>query len=511
MGQGAPRRKALLPGLVLLVLAGCTPHSLPSAQELVDPAISQRITLPPQFEQRLERLVKEPNRDEKAVSAPDQEVFSLPQAVAYAQENNPRLRAAVAAILRAQGREEVAFAPFLPEVDMMNRFVVAAPNIGPGAPGILGVVLPTGDGVRNFGQTELQVHWTLCDFGRTAGRFAQAVSQEKIVQLRLLRARQTVAFDVLVAYLQVLHAQALAQVQEQYLRSARAFLADARSRHQAGTAERNDVLRADVQTSEAQESGVLARQQELEALAGLNHAMGRNAGLPIQVVSWSAEPGFRLSLSECLEMAAAQRQEIGMAQAAVAAALHGRDAAQAEYCPKVYVLVGAGDIGGTLVMDGLYWGTGIHVDQKLYSGGRRRGQVHEADADVEEAIANAQTIFDGISLEVNLAYRSITAARQRIELTRTQVTQARENLRLMQVRYRNGTATPTDVADATTTAVRAEQRDFLALYDYLQALGRLEYTMGLHQGSLLGTPGKPGASEEQLPMPRQEPVEPKKP
>src|SRR5207249_620427 len=150
----------------------------------------------------------------------------------------------------------------------------------------------------------------------------------------------TVAFDVLVAYLQVLHARSLRRVQEQYLRSAEAFLADARSRQQSGTAERNDVLRAEVQTAEARESGVTARQLELEALAGLNHALGRNAGLPLQVEEWSAEPGFALSLTESLESAAAQRQEIGIAREAVAAALKGRDAVAAEFLPKLYVLVG---------------------------------------------------------------------------------------------------------------------------------------------------------------------------
>ncbi len=496
------------PLLCLLLLAsGCTPRSLPCCQEIGDPAIRQRITIPPEIEQRLERLVAEPPQDDRAAVAEAEGVFSLPQAVAYALDHNPRLRAAQAAIQRAKGREEVAFAPFMPEVDMMNRFVAAAHNIGPGAPGILGVVLPTGNGTRDFGQTELQVHWTLCDFGRTSGRYGQAISQEAIAQLRLARARQTVAFDVLTAYLQLLHARSLRRVQEQYLHSAEAFLADARARQRGGNAERNDVLRAEVQTADARENNVTARQLELEAMASLNHVLGRNPALPIQVPEWSAEPGFALSLTESLETAAAQRQEIGMAREAVAGAIQGRQAVAAEFLPKLYVLVGAGDVGGSLIMDGLYWGTGVHLDQKLYSGGRRRGELHAADADVEEAAANAQAICDGVALEVNLAYRGILAARERIELTRTSATQARENLRLMHVRYRNGTATPTDVADATTTAVRSEQRHLLAIYDYLQALGRLEYSMGVSQGTLLGKPDKEG-KQEQLPPPSQVDVPP---
>ena len=75
----------------------------------------------------------------------------------------------------------------------------------------------------------------------------------------------------------------------------------------------------------------------------------------------------------------------------------------------------------------------------------------------------------------------------------------------MRSRYHNGNATPTDVIDAETLAVRVEQRFYLATYDYLQALGRLEYAMGIPQGSLLTQPTRDTKTEEQLPKPR--PVE----
>lgn len=500
--------RALLPwSLLLLCAPGCTPRSLPCCDELSEPGVQQRILIPPEIEQRLERLVAETpkSQEKRAVVEEDDGVFSMARALDFGLANNPRLRAAQAAILRAKGREEIEYAPFLPQVDMMNRYVGTTRNVGPGAPGILGVVLPTGDSDRQFGQTELQLHWTLCDFGRTCGRYGQAVSREKITELRLLRARQTVAFDVLVAYLQVLHARSVRRIQEQSLRNAEAFQDDAKARQRGGTAESNDVLRAGVLTAEAQEGGVSARQLELEALAGLNNAMGRNAGLPIRVEEWSAEPGFTLSLTESLETAAAQRQEIGMAREAVAAALQGRDAVKAEYLPRLFILSGAGEVGGTRIQNGGYVGAGIHLNQNLYSGGRRKGQLHEADGEVEEAIANAQAIFDGISLEVNLAYRKILAARERIDVTRTSVSQARENLRVLRSRYRNGNATPTDVIDAETLAVRVEQRFYLATYDYLQALGRLEYAMGIPQGALLTQPARETRTEEQLPKPR--PVE----
>src|SRR5262249_22931484 len=62
--------------------------------------------------------------------APPQ-LFSLPEAVAFGLENSPRLRAAYAATERAQGQEQVAFAPFLPQIDYLSHTGVTSLDLGP--------------------------------------------------------------------------------------------------------------------------------------------------------------------------------------------------------------------------------------------------------------------------------------------------------------------------------------------------------------------------------------------
>src|SRR5262245_19955781 len=56
----------------------------------------------------LTRDTAPPGTSEKPGPPP---VFSLPQAVAFGLQNSPRLQAALAAIERARGQEQVAFAP----------------------------------------------------------------------------------------------------------------------------------------------------------------------------------------------------------------------------------------------------------------------------------------------------------------------------------------------------------------------------------------------------------------
>jgi outer membrane protein TolC len=427
-------------------------------------------------------------------------VFSLPQAVVFGLENNPRLLAARAAIERAQGQEDVAFAPFLPQIDFLSHGGVTSPALGPAPIGVTGIVLATSTtATHSYAHAELQLQWTLWDFGRRSGRYRQAGARERIAELQSARAGQTVGFDVAAAYLQVLRAAALRRAQDDAIRAAEATLRDTRSRRAAGVVERADVLRAEVHLAAALEELDLAREAELAALARLNNAMGRNAGKPLTVVGWTTEPPLHLSLVQCLEIAAEQRPEIGVARQAVAAAQSGRQAAAAEFLPRVYALASVGGITGANVQTGGQEGAGLHIDMPVFTGGRLKGELRAADAEIRQGVADARTVLDGVTLQVTLAYLAATTGRRRIERDRPAVEEARENLREVRNRYRNGQATPTDIVDAETALTRAQQRLASATYEYLGGLASLDYALGNPAGHLLGPPSPPAGPDAEAP------------
>ena len=501
---------ALACAALCAVLAGCGGGR--SIQPDVSPAaILERMTVAPAAVQALDETVTRRQRtpvvrsEEAGAEAAPLPPLSLADAIALGLEANPRLKMAAAALARADGQEIVAFAPFLPELDFYSRYGATSANLSPGAPGPVGGILAdTLVNPHSFVQAELGLQWTIWDFGRTSSRYGQAVSRHRIAKLQLARAEQTIAFDVSAAYVNVLLAQASRLVQEQAIRQAEATLQDAKARRQGGVADRDDVLRAEVQVSVAQENLVMAQEAEFAAIARLNHTLGRNAALPVELVDWQAQPRFERSLVDCLQTAVEARQEVRAAQEAVAVAQGGLDAAEAEFLPRIYIRADVGHVDGSGIRTGWQEGMAIHLDHKLYAGRRRQGEEYAAAAEVRAAVASAQSVFDTITLEVNLAYRGQRATQERIRLTEPAVTQARENLRLVRVKYKNGNATPTDVVDAETTATRAQQRYYAAIYDHLTALARLEYAMGTPQGCLVAAAA---AEEELLPRPRVLPAE----
>jgi outer membrane protein TolC len=461
--------------------------------------------------------VARPTTKDAAPSAHDSEVrpvsfvpdstlpLPLPEAVRFALQNNPRLRATLAAIDRARGEEAVAFAPFLPQIDMLNRYVATGKSTVPGAPGPTGIVNPSTIGPYQVYQSELQLQWTLYDFGRTAGRHGQAKMREQIARFQALRARETVAYDVATSYLQALEAAALRRIAVESARRAEAVLEDTRARREAGVALRDDVLRGEVQLSEARDALVRAQDAEVIALARLNNAMGRDASTPLRPGELPQAGGFDVPLAECLLRAVEQRPEVGVARDRVAVAQFGRVAARGEFLPVLAAKGSLGRIEGQNVVGGWQEGATIQLSVPLYHGGANRGNLASAEADIAQAVADAQGVLTDISLAVTVAHREVVSARARVELARPAVEQSAEALRIVRERYRAGTATPTDAIEAETALTRAEQRYVSARIEYLSALARLAYAMGDEPGGLcapLTGPAPEGSPPTGLPAPR---------
>ncbi len=120
----------------------------------------------------------------------------------------------------------------------------------------------------------------------------------------------------------------------------------------------------------------------------------------------------------------------------------------------------------------------IQLEWGLFEGGKRVGEMRAADAKVRSAADEAESVADLIAFQVNEGYRLTVAARKGIDRARPAVDQAEESYRLVRTRYKEGEATPSDIIDAETAFVRAQESYYNSIYDYLTALAALEYAMG---------------------------------
>jgi outer membrane protein TolC len=422
----------------------------------------------------------EADRPEPVLDRDPAKPLTLGDAIALAFVYQPRLRLYQEGIEQARGQSQVAFAPFLPRAYLLTEaFASNNPHhpddaLPPPAPEF-------GDakGFQDYILEELLVQWTLWDFGRTYGRYHQAELNVAIAQLQAVRASQTVAFDVASAYYRVLQARAARRVAEEAVRLAESVLEISRKSLKAGLVERDRVLRAEVQLALDRRSVVVANRAERVAVAAFNLAVGLNVSAPTEVADRTDEPAFTLSLADCLQRAVENRREFQVARRQIEVAGEGERVARADFAPRIFVQGMTSAEAGEKTVHGISQSGSIDIGWNLFQGGKRLGELRTAGATFRAAAAQAQIVCDNIAFEVNTAYHDLSAARQSIALDRPAITQARENLRLVTKKYASGDATPTDIVDAETVLTRAQQEYYNALYDYLTALARLEYAMGI--------------------------------
>jgi outer membrane protein TolC len=425
----------------------------------------------------------------------------LSDAIATAFRFQPRLRVILETIEQARGAETIAAAPFYPAA--LAAYSVGGFDLNAG-----GVGVPIGAGTANFNflpftgavpvgldlrtgyeLAELKVAWLITDFGKRLGRYRQAEIAVDIAQLQTDRAFQTVANEVAVAYYQVLRTRALQRIAQEAVRRADDDLEVARKLARGGVIEREKVLRAEVQVAQTRRALDQTEAALGVAVAALNLAIGINVNSATEVVEAADIPAFTLSLSDCLQEAVNRRREFQVARRGVQVAQEGGRVARADFAPRIVAEGSLNDFQQSAPRGHADLALGfIKLEWALFEGGKRVGELRIADSKVRSAVAHAESISDTIAFQVTEAYRLLVAARSGIDRARPAVEQSQETYRLVVARAQRGDATPSDVIDAETALTRAQQDYLNSIHDYLIALARLEYAIGVAP-----TPGTLGA------------------
>jgi outer membrane protein TolC len=417
--------------------------------------------------------------------------LTVAEAIELAFRLQPRLRVFLESVEEAQGRQEIAFAPFLPLLS--TNYTAGAFELKTGGAGLplpnlpvpsaflpLAGAVPLGLDIQTgYTLADVRLQWLLCDFGRRLGRYRQAELAVDIAHLQAQRAYQTVANEVAVGYYQLLRARALRLIAQEAVRRSEEDLGVTRKLAKEGVFEREKVLRAQAALAQVQRLLDLAENAQATALLTLNLAIGLNVASPTCPCDVQGPPAFALCLADCLHQAVEQRREFQVARQTILAAQEAAHVARADFAPRI--------VGEGTLFDFQQASPRAHLDTpigfvrlewSLFEGGKRLAELRVQDARVRTALAQADVISDTIAFQVNEAYHLLLTARKGIERARPQVEAAQEAYRLIRARFQQGDATPAEIIDAETALTRAQQEQMNAIYDVFIALARLEYAMG---------------------------------
>ena len=248
-----------------------------------------------------------------------------------------------------------------------------------------------------------------------------------------------------------------------------------------GLLARNDLLKAELQTSNT-ELNLVDAENNLQ-LANIN--MDLMLGLPtattlILDTSGIEKKDDKRTLDDFFNAAINNRKDIAALDLRKKAAESGVKAVKGEKLPAVSITGGylAADIPKFISITNVF-NLGVGVSYNLGSLWKNKAKEKEARAKVNEFTATQALMNDNMQMQVSKSYLSLLSSRKKIEVYAKAVEQATENYRIVKNKFGNSLATTSDLLDADVAKLQATLSYTLARADAFVAYNKLLQSAGL--------------------------------
>lgn len=301
-----------------------------------------------------------------------------------------------------------------------------------------------------------------------------------LTELALVLNVQENFFALLKAREMVLSAEASLKRLESQLKVTKAF-------YDVGLKPRLDVLEAEVDLADAEDTLLQAKNAVETQIVRLNTLLD----LPIDAnVMYEGELRFApcsLQLGALLQKAYAQRPDIKMAVKSVEIAEQDATIAKSGLYPQVGADLTWYTVGDDPAVHGdkylgssdySAWEVELSAQWKVFDWGQTWYQWKQAQEAARKIEAEARNTKLEATNEVTSRHLKIAEAAERIRVARKAVEQAQESYRMAQARYQAQVGTNTDVLLAQAGLTSAEANLTEALADHQIALARLFYSIG---------------------------------
>ncbi len=298
-------------------------------------------------------------------------------------------------------------------------------------------------------------------------------------------ARDMVVLTVGNAYLLCIADAARIEAVNASLATSKVSLDQATASHDAGVSPRLDVLRAQVDYQNEQQSLISATNQ----LAKDKLALARAIGLPL-------DQAFRLTDSEpyaaldnldaaaAFQQALKNRKDLAAANEQVAAAKAQKTAAFADQLPTAKFSGDFGDIGETANHShGTYTATGT-ISAPILQIAKTRGEEDVAGANYEQARDRLSDQIQQVNQDIHDSILDIQSAAKLVDAAKSNVDLANEELSEAQQRYHAGVADNLPVSQAQTSVEQANDQYISALYQHNAAKLALARALGVAETNL---------------------------
>ncbi len=313
---------------------------------------------------------------------------------------------------------------------------------------------------------------------------------EKSAGQDLEKDRAEFIFAVKNAYWGLARAREFEKVIAENIRQIGEHLKDVRAFFDQGLLTKNEVLRAELELSNAEIMRIDARNAAEIALTSLDSLIGLPLDTDVDLTTSAESQASRLPAAadgageSLVAVALANRPELKSAEFRIRSTELGVKAARAGLYPQVslagnyYFLRPNPRFMPALDKFNGTWDLGISVSFDIWNWGQTKSQTEQARALLAQARDARKLLEDQAVLEVTQSRLTLARADEKVRVAGQAVGQAEENLRVTRERFKQGVALNTDVLDADVALLRARMERTQATIDLVLAQARLEKALG---------------------------------
>jgi outer membrane protein TolC len=330
---------------------------------------------------------------------------------------------------------------------------------------------------RNYWSSKTVIDQTIFDFWGTPSRYQAAILGKSASLLDTAKTRDDIFLNVSQGYFRTLRAQKLEVVAQQEVVDLKAHLKIARDQYEFGVVTYNDVLQAEVTLADAEQRLIVAKTDTIDIRSALNKVLALPISAPTVLKDEKLETR-PWTLEEATDTAVKQRSDLKASADRIQQQEKVVTQTRAQYFPRIYAQAGLNYQQNSFMLHDTQWFGIFGMQWTLFSGLDTKAQVSQARLKVNQLQEQHRDLGDQVRLDVQNAYLKVKQTADQIRATEKAVTQATENLRLNEERYKEAVGTATDVIDADTLLTRTRVNYWTAIYDHQMAKAQLLWTMG---------------------------------
>ena len=421
--------------------------------------------------------------------------LSLEEAHRIGKENSKPLRIAESKVDAASARSSEARTALLPSIKLegsykrqsdIDPFALSIPILFP-SPIVISPNIPNVYNLKVGLQQPLFTGFKLLSNAQAANRLADASEAE------LKGNESDLVLNITTAYWMLYQAMETRKYVNDNVDRLTSYLSDTQNLMKAGMATRNDLLKIQVQLSNAKLSQIDAANDVDVAMMTLNNIMGQPLETVIHPTSAPAATQGRgdssqgsagIPTPQLVDLAMQSRPDLLAMTYRVEASQATAKAVQGGWWPQIALTANyfysrpnqrflplQDEFKGT-------WEVGVAMQFDVWNWGSTLFQTEQAQSQVRQTEYTLAQMKDNASLEVKKYKLGVERAAQRIAVAQEAIDQAEENSRSTNEKYRNGLATSTDLLDASLAVLQARTSYAGALVEDEIALARLKKSIG---------------------------------